>query len=71
MITNMADDVVNVKLDDGRFAFVAQQEVSVLDAVHKAVLGKATCAGRVAEDIEGCFLVRISVGVIEAHPMPG
>ena len=23
------------------------------------------------EDVEGCFLVRIAVGIVEAHPMPG
>lgn len=59
-----------MELDDSRFAFVAQQEVTALDAVHKAVLGKAACAGRMTEDEEGGFLVRISVGVVEANPMP-
>lgn len=59
-----------MKVDNCRLAFVAQQEVTALDAVHKAVLGKAACAGRMAEDVEGRFLVRISVGIVEAHPVP-
>lgn len=40
-----------MKLDDGRLTFVAQQEVTALDAIHKAVLGKAACAGRVTEGV--------------------
>ena len=44
-----------MKLDDGRLTFVAQQEVTALDAIHKAVLGKAACAGRVTEGVGACI----------------
>lgn len=46
-----------MKLDDGRFTFVAQQEVTALDAIHKAVLGKAACAGRVTEGVGTCISI--------------
>ena len=46
-----------MKLDDGRLTFVAQQEVTVLDAIHKAALGKAACAGRVTEDVGACISI--------------
>lgn len=46
-----------MKLDDGRLTFVAQQEVTVLDAIHKAVLGKAACAGRVTEGVSTCISI--------------
>ena len=46
-----------MKLDDGRLSFVAQQEVTALDAIHKAVLGKAACAGRVTEDVGACISI--------------
>ena len=46
-----------MKLDDGRLTFVAQQEVTVLDAIHKAVLGKAACAGRVTEGVGTCISI--------------
>ena len=46
-----------MKLDDGRLTFVAQQEVTALDAIHKAVLGKAACAGRVTEDVGACISI--------------
>ena len=46
-----------MKLDDGRLSFVAQQEVTALDAIHKAVLGKAACAGRVTEGVGTCISI--------------
>ena len=46
-----------MKLDDGRLTFVAQQEVTALDAIHKAVLGKAACAGRVTEGVGTCISI--------------
>ena len=46
-----------MKLDDGRLTFVAQQEVTALDAIHKAVLGKAACAGRVTEGVGACISI--------------
>ena len=46
-----------MKLDDGRLSFVAQQEVTALDAIHKAVLGKAACAGRVTEGVGACISI--------------
>lgn len=61
----------NVQLDNGRLSFVAQQEFQGFFAVHEAVLRQAGCAGGFVEDGEVGFLVRISVGIIEAHPMTG
>ena len=46
-----------MKLDDGRLTFVAQQEVTALDAIHKAALGKAACAGRVTEGVGTCISI--------------
>lgn len=46
-----------MKLDDGRLTFDAQQEVTALDAIHKAVLGKAACAGRVTEGVGTCISI--------------
>lgn len=46
-----------MKLDDGRLTFVAQQEVTALDAIHKAALGKAACAGRVTEGAGTCISI--------------
>ena len=46
-----------MKLDDGRLSFVAQQEVTALDAIHKAALGKAACAGRVTEGVGTCISI--------------
>lgn len=60
-----------MELGDGVFAFVAQEEVAGPAAVHKSVLGQAACAGRVFENVEGCFLICVAVGVIEAHAMTG
>ena len=62
---------VNVELGDGVFAFVAQEEVAGAAAVHKSVLSQAARAGRVFENVEGCFLICVAVGVIEAHAMIG
>ena len=62
---------VNVELGDGVLAFVAQEEVAGPAAIHKSVLGQAACAGRVFENVEGCFLICVAVGVIEAHAMTG
>ena len=53
-----------MKLDDGRLSFVAQQEVTALDAIHKAVLGKAACAGRVTEGVGACT---VSYTHLRAH----
>ena len=36
---------------------VAQQEVTALDAIHKAALGKAACAGRVTEGVGTCISI--------------
>lgn len=58
-------------LGDGRFAFVAQEKVAGTVAVHKSVLGKRCSTGRVAEDVENCFLICVAVRAIEAHPMTG
>ena len=52
-------------------AFVGEQEFQRFFAVHEAVLRQAGGAGGFVEDGEVCFLVRISVAVIEAHPMTG
>ena len=57
----------DMQLDNGVFPFVAQQEFQRFLAVHKSVLRQAGWAGGFAEDSEVCFLVRISVAVIEAH----
>ena len=46
-----------MKLDDGRLTFVAQQEVTALDAIHKAALVKAACAGRVTEGVGTCISI--------------
>ena len=62
---------VNVELGNGVLAFVAQEEVAGPAAVHKSVLGQASRAGCMLENVEGCFLICVAVGVIEAHAMTG
>lgn len=60
-----------MQLGDGVLAFVAQEEVAGPVAVHKSVLSQAACAGCVFEDVEGCFLISVAIGIIEAHAMTG
>ena len=64
-------NALDVKLDNGGFPFVAQQEFQTLFAVHKSVLCQAGWAGGFVEHCEVGLLIRISVGIIEAHPMTG
>ena len=66
---NVGKNSVNVELGDGVLAFVAQEEVAALDAIHKTVLSQTACAGRMTEDVERGFLIRVSVRVVEAHPV--
>ena len=68
---HVGKDSVNMELGNGVLAFVAQEEVTGPVAIHKSVLGQAACAGCVFEDVEGCFLICVAVGVIEAHAMTG
>lgn len=68
---HVGKDSVNMELGNGVLAFDAQEEVAGAAAVHKSVLGQAACAGRVLENVEGGFLIRVAVHVIEAHPMSG
>ncbi len=59
-----------MKLDDGRLTFVAQQEVTALDAIHKAALGKAACAGRVTEGVGTCISIHaLTWGATGNHPL--
>lgn len=60
-----------MKLDDGRLTFVAQQEVTALDAIHKAVLGKAACAGRVTEDAGACISIHAPTWGATVKPSNG
>lgn len=60
-----------MKLDDGRLSFVAQQEVTALDAIHKAVLGKAACAGRVTEDVGACISIHAPTWGATVKPSNG
>ena len=60
-----------MELGNGRLSFVAQEKVAGAAAVHKSVLGQAACADCVFENVEGCFLICVAVGVIEAHAMTG
>lgn len=60
-----------MKLDDGRLTFVAQQEVTALDAIHKAVLGKAACAGRVTEGIGTCISIHAPTWGATVKPSNG
>lgn len=60
-----------MKLDDGRLTFVAQQEVTALDAIHKAVLGKAACAGRVTEDVGACISIHAPTWGATVKPSNG
>lgn len=62
---------VNVKLDDGHLTFVAQQEVTALDAIHKAVLGKAACAGRVTEGVGTCISIHAPTWGATVKPSNG
>ena len=52
-------------------SFIAKKEIAAADAIHESILGKTACTGGVAEDIKCCFLIRVSVHVIEAHLMTG
>lgn len=60
-----------MKLDDGRLSFVAQQEVTALDAIHKAALGKAACAGRVTEDVGACISIHAPTWGATVKPSNG
>ena len=60
-----------MKLDDGRLTFVAQQEVTALDAIHKAVLGKAACAGRVTEGVGTCISIHAPTWGATSFIFPG
>ena len=68
---HVGKDSVNMELGNGVLAFDAQEDVAGAAAVDKSVLGQAACAGRVLENVEGGFLIRVAVRVIEAHPMSG
>ena len=60
-----------MKLDDGRLTFVAQQEVTALDAIHKAVLGKAACAGRMTEGVGTCISIHAPTWGATSFIFPG
>lgn len=60
-----------MKLYDGRLTFVAQQEVTALDAIHKAVLGKAACAGRVTEGVGTCISIHAPTWGATVKPSNG
>lgn len=60
-----------MKLDDGRLTFDAQQEVTALDAIHKAVLGKAACAGRVTEGVGTCISIHAPTWGATVKPSNG
>ena len=64
-------DALDVEVHNRLLAFVCEQEFQGFFAVHEAVLGQAGCASSFVEDGEICFLIRVSVGIIEAHPMTG
>ena len=60
-----------MELDEGVLSFVAQEEVAGTLAVHKSVFRQCCSARSVAKDVEGSFLIRIPVRIVEAHPMTG
>lgn len=60
-----------MKLDDGRLTFVAQQEVTAIDAIHKAALGKAACAGRVTEGVGTCISIHAPTWGATVKPSNG
>lgn len=60
-----------MKLDDGRLSFVVQQEVTALDAIHKAALGKAACAGRVTEGVGTCISIHAPTWGATVKPSNG
>ena len=64
-------DSLDVEVYNRLLAFVGEQEFQRFFAVHEAVLSQACSAGSFVKDGEIGFLVRISVGIIEAHPMTG
>lgn len=64
-------DALDVEVYNRLLAFVTQEEFQGFFAVHEAVLRQAGGTGGFVEDGEVCFLIRISVGIIEAHPMTG
>ena len=60
-----------MELDEGVLSFVAQEEVAGTLAVHKSVFRQCCSARSVAKDVEGSFLIRIPVRIVEAHTMVG
>lgn len=60
-----------MKLDDGGFALIAQQEVAALLVVHEPVLSQYGSASGMSQDIEVFLNVRVSIGIVEAHPVAG
>lgn len=60
-----------MNLDDGGFAFIAQQEVAALHAIHKPVLSQYGSTSGMSQDIEVFLNVRVSIGIVEAHPVAG
>ena len=64
-------DALDVEVYNRLLAFVGEQEFQRFFTVHEAVFSQAGSTGSFVEDGEICFLVWISVAVIEAHPMTG
>ena len=64
-------NALDVEVDNRLLSFIAKKEIAAADAIHESILGKTACTGGVAEDIKCCFLIRVSVHVIEAHLMTG
>ena len=71
LILDVFIDALDVEVNNRLLSFVAQQEFAAADAIHKSILGKAACTGGMPENIKCRFLIRVSVRVIEAHPMSG
>lgn len=57
--------------DDGFLAFVGFQEGEAEGGIHKSVFGKYAGGVSVLEDVEGGFLVVVSVGVVGAEFVAG
>ena len=60
-------DALDVEVYNRLLAFVGEQEFQRFFTVHEAVFSQAGSTGSFAEDSEVCFLIRVSVAVIEAH----
>ena len=64
MIFKITGDAIDMEVNKGLLAFLAEEEGAVLVVVHEEVFGEDGGAAGVAEKVEVFLEVRITVGVV-------